>query len=117
MDFCGLSSVVCRQFLSLFKKFTSILCVFLYNITIIESPTLTSAAATIIIKKTKICASLANVGNAFAAELAACMFENATNNKFTAFNINSTHIKTIMALRRVNTPTIPILNNVNDNAM
>jgi hypothetical protein len=40
------------------------------------------------------------------------IFENATNNKLTAFNINSMHINTMMALRRVNTPTTPMLNKV-----
>jgi hypothetical protein len=41
-----------------------------------------------------------------------CIFEKATNNKFTAFNINSMHINTIMALRLVSTPTTPMLNKV-----
>ena len=43
----------------LFKKLMSTECVFRYSITIIASPTETSAAATTMIKKTKICASAA----------------------------------------------------------
>ena len=85
-------------------------CVFLYIITIIANPTVTSAAATTITKKTNICASIAADGlKAVVAML--CIFENATNNKFTAFNINSMHMKIMIALRRVNTPIIPMLNN------
>ncbi len=82
-----------------------------------DKPTLTSAAATIIIKKTKICASLANVGDALAATLIECMFENATNNKFTALSISSTHIKTTMALRRLITPAMPMQKRVRDKVM
>ncbi len=93
------------------------LCVFLYNITMIARPTLTSAAATIMIKNTNICASLANVGDAFAAALAACMLENATIKRFTAFSISSTHMKTMIAFLRISTPAIPMVNNVSDNAM
>lgn len=81
------------------------------------SPTLTSAAATTIIKKTKICASLTTLGFAIPAADSACIFENATSNKFAAFSINSIHIKIIMALRLVSTPITPMLNNATANAM
>ena len=77
----------------------------------IASPTLTSAAATTIIKNTKICASLTTLGLDCATTDAACIFENATSNKFTAFSINSIHIKMMMEFRRVSTPTIPVQNN------
>ena len=92
-------------------------CTFLYIITIIASPTLTSAAATTMIKNTKIWASLAKVADAFATALMACILEKATNNKFTALSINSTHMKIIIALRRIKTPITPIVNNATDNAM
>jgi len=46
-----------------------------------------------------------------------CIFENATNNKFTEFNISSIHMKTIMAFLRVNTPATPMQNNVTDRKM
>lgn len=79
----------------------------------IANPTLTSAAATIIIKKTKICALLAIDGpNAFA--LAKCIFEKATNNKFTEFNISSMHINTMIELRLVRAPITPIQNKATD---
>jgi hypothetical protein len=38
--------------------------------------------------------------------------EKATNKRFTALSISSIHIKTIIALRRVNTPITPMLNSV-----
>lgn len=79
----------------------------------IANPILTSAAATIIIKKTKICALLAMEGPK-ALALAKCIFEKATNNKFTEFNINSMHIKTMIELRLVRAPIIPIQNNATD---
>ena len=78
----------------------------------IASPTLTSAAATTIIKKTNNCPSVpfdgTLAGLARNAEL--CNLEKATNSKFTALSINSMHIKMMMAFLRVNTPTIPIQN-------
>ena len=85
----------------------------------IASPTLTSAAATIIIKNTKICASLAKVAESLAtvAILAVCILLKATSNRFTALSINSMHIKIKMALRRMSTPTIPMVNNASDNAI
>jgi len=43
-----------------------------------------------------------------------CIFENATNSKFTEFNINSMHIKTMIELRLVSAPTMPMQNNAND---
>ena len=71
-----------------------------YTIDKMAKPTATSAAATAMIKNTNTCpdASLCNV-------------ENATNNKLTAFNISSIHIKTMMAFRLAITPTAPIMNN------
>ena len=73
----------------------------------IASPTLTSAAATTMMKKTNICASLPAVGWLTST----CIFENATSNKLAAFSINSIHIKMMMALRRVSTPMMPMQNN------
>src|ERR1051326_1463564 len=64
----------------------------------IASPTAASAAATVITKKTKTCPATPYT----------C--ENATKLRFTAFNISSTHMKTMIALRRVRTPTTPIVN-------
>jgi hypothetical protein len=80
-------------------------------------PTLTSAAATTMMKNTNIWASLAKVGDAFAAALATCIFEKATSKRFTAFSINSTHMNTMMAFLRTSTPMMPMLNNVSDNTM
>jgi hypothetical protein len=57
------------------------------------------------------------VADDFIASLAACIFENATINKFTALSISSMHMNTMMALRRTSTPIIPMVNNVSDNAM
>ena len=90
--------------------------VFLYNNTIIANPILTSAAATIIIKKTKTCALVAIVP-AKAFKEAKCILENATNKRLTEFNINSMHIKTIIEFLLVSAPIIPIQNNVNDKNM
>ena len=79
----------------------------------IASPTLTSAAATIIIKKTKIWALVAmEAPKAFTPAI--CIFENAINNKLTEFNISSIHMKTTIELRLVNAPIIPIQNNATD---
>lgn len=77
------------------------------------NPTLTSAAATIIIKKTKICALVAIAGPK-ALTGVRCIFEKATSNKFTEFSINSIHIKTMIELRLVSAPIIPIQNKTND---
>ena len=90
--------------------------VFLYNNTIIANPILTSAAATIIIKKTKIWALVAIVP-AKAFKEAKCILENATNKRLTEFNINSIHIKTMIEFRRVSAPIIPIQNKANDKNM
>ena len=90
--------------------------VFLYNITMIANPTLTSAAATIIMKKTKICALVAIVPEKAFRE-AKCILENATNKRLTEFSINSMHIKTIIEFRRVSAPIIPIQNSANDKNM
>ena len=91
---------------------------FLYIITIIANPTLTSAAATTIIKKTNSCASVPAVKFVlFAIAVAYSIFENATSKRFAAFSISSMHIKIIMALRRVKTPTTPMQNKQDANAM
>lgn len=79
----------------------------------IARPTLTSAAATIIIKNTKTCALVA-IEYPKALAPARCIFENATNNKFTELSINSIHIKTMIELRRVSAPMTPIKNKAND---
>jgi len=87
-----------------------------YIITMIARPTLTSAAATTIIKNTNSCPSEPeNAGNASLAT--ACIFEKATNSRLTEFNISSMHINTMMAFLRVSTPTIPIVNSAKDNTM
>src|SRR5215213_7892376 len=61
-------------------------------------PTAASAAATVITKNTKTCPATPYV----------CA--NAMNVRFTALSISSTHMKMMMALRRVSTPTTPIVN-------
>ena len=87
--------------------------VFLKSITIIAKPTLTSAAATIIIKNTKIWALVAIVpAKAFGA--ARCIFEKAISKRLTEFSINSMHIKTIIELRLVSAPIMPIQKRIND---
>jgi len=80
------------------------------------NPTLTSAAATTIIKNTNICASLAD-GGLIVPLIVCVIFENATSRRFTAFSINSMHINMMIAFRRVKTPTIPIENNAMDRNM
>src|SRR5688572_2627094 len=62
------------------------------------SPTAASAAATVITKKTKTWPATP------------CTWANATNARFTAFSISSTHMKMMIAFRRVRTPTTPIVN-------
>src|SRR6185437_7187873 len=64
----------------------------------IANPTAASAAATVITKNT----------NTWPAAPYACA--NATNVRFTALSISSTHMNTMIALRRVSTPTTPIVN-------
>ena len=99
-----------NQCFSLFKKLISTECIFLYIITMIANPTVTSAAATTMMKKTKSCASVPTVVAASVAKAATwCIFEKATNSTFTAFNMSSIHMKMMIALRLVNTPTIPIV--------
>ena len=79
----------------------------------IANPTLTSAAATIIIKKTKICALVAiEALKAFTPVM--CILENAINSKFTEFSISSMHIKTMIELRLVSAPMIPMQNKAID---
>ena len=79
----------------------------------IARPTLTSAAATIIIKKTNICA-LDAIEKLNAFMPAICILEKATSIKFTEFSINSMHIKTMIELRLVSAPMIPMQNNASD---
>src|SRR5438046_10046047 len=64
----------------------------------VASRTAGSAAATVITKNTHTCPATP------------CTCANATNDRFTAFSISSTHMKMMIALRRVSTPTTPITN-------
>ena len=64
------------------------------------NPTLTSAAATTIIKKTNICPLTSPRKE-----------EKATNERLIEFNINSIDIKIIIAFLLTRTPTTPIQNN------
>ena len=64
----------------------------------IASPTAASAAATVMTKNTNTCPATPYT----------CA--NATNVRFTALSISSTHMKMMIALRRVSTPTTPIVN-------
>src|SRR3954471_3986830 len=61
-------------------------------------PTAASAAATVMTKKTKTCPATPYV------------WANATKDRLTALSISSTHMKMMIALRRVSTPTTPIVN-------
>lgn len=80
------------------------------------NPTLTSAAATIMMKKTKIWALVAIVAPKAFTD-ARCIFENAISKRLTEFNINSMHINTMIELRLVSAPMIPIQNKINDKNM
>src|SRR4051812_43813710 len=64
----------------------------------IASPTAASAAATVITKNTNTCP----------ATPYACA--NATKLRFTALSMSSTHMNTMIALRRISTPNTPIVN-------
>src|SRR3954451_9566666 len=64
----------------------------------IAKPTAASAAATVMTKNTNTCPATPYT----------CA--NATNVRFTALSISSTHMNTMMAFRRVSTPTTPIMN-------
>jgi hypothetical protein len=81
----------------MFTSSTLIVSLFLNRAMIIASPTAASAAATAMTKKTKICPLLSPKNEA-----------KATKVKLTAFNINSIHIKIIIAFLLVRTPIIPI---------
>ena len=61
----------------------------------------TSAAATAITKKTKMCPSIEP-----------CWREKATKLRFTAFSISSIDMKMMSALRRTRTPTTPIVKRI-----
>jgi uncharacterized membrane protein len=75
----------------------------------IAKPTLTSAAATTMMKKTKNCPSIPAFG--FAVVCARlCIFEKATNNRFTELSMSSMHMKTMMEFLLVSTPAIAIQN-------
>jgi len=91
------------------------LCTFLYIITMIASPTLTSAAATTMMKNTNNCASVPALADKLA--VAGGIFEKATSSRFTELSISSIHIKMMMALRRVNAPVTPMQNKIADNVM
>src|SRR5438477_11958722 len=64
----------------------------------IARPTAASAAATVMTKNTNTCP----------ATPYACA--KATNVRFTALSISSTHMKMMIAFRRMSTPTTPIVN-------
>src|SRR3990172_2565849 len=70
----------------------------------IARPTAASAAATVIVKTT----------NTWPA--APYSLLSATKDRFTALSINSTHMKIMIALRRVRTPMTPIVNRTADRA-
>ena len=71
------------------------------RLTMIASPTATSAAATAITKNTNTWPS---------SEWS--WFPNDTNARFAALSISSTDMKMMMALRRTSTPTMPIVNRI-----
>src|SRR6478609_5845417 len=64
----------------------------------IASPTAASAAATVMTKNTNTCPA------------APYTCAKATKERFTALSMSSTHMKMMIALRRVSTPTTPIVN-------
>src|SRR5678816_331412 len=70
----------------------------------IASPTAASAAATVMTKTTNTCPAIPYT------------LLNATNVRFTAFSMSSTHMKITIALRRVSTPIAPIENRTADSA-
>src|SRR3954471_19104223 len=65
-------------------------------------PTAASAAATVMTKNTNTCPATPYV------------WANATNVRFTALSISSTHMKMMIALRRVSTPMTPIVNSTTE---
>lgn len=81
--------------------------------TIIAKPTLTSAAATTIIKNTNNCASVAKAG-VLPTALFMCIFEKATSSRFTELSINSMHIKIMIAFLLVRAPMMPIQKRITD---
>src|SRR5689334_8673719 len=70
----------------------------------IASPTAASAAATVMTKTTNTCPAIPYT------------LLSATNVRFTAFSMSSTHMKITIALRRVSTPIAPIENSTADSA-
>src|SRR5207247_2478086 len=68
------------------------------------SPTAASAAATAMTNNTKIW------------PLTPSRWASATNVRFTALSISSTHMKITMALRRISTPAKPIVNRTAESA-
>lgn len=85
----------------------------------IDRPTVTSAAATTMMKKTNNWPSMPAVlpAGLRASALAACILENATSNRLTALSMSSMHMKMMMTLRRVNTPIMPMQNRTSDSVM
>ena len=67
------------------------------------SPTTTSAAATTMTKNAMICPSRLPL-----------MRLNVTSARFAAFSISSTHMNRTIALRRMSTPTAPMVNSAPD---
>src|SRR5687768_2993038 len=70
----------------------------------IASPTAASAAATVITNTTNTCPSMPYT------------LLSATNVRFTALSISSTHMKMMIAFRRTSTPMAPMVNSTADNA-
>ena len=66
----------------------------------IASPTTTSAAATTIVKNAMTWPSRLP-----------CSREKVTNARLQALSISSTHMKTMIAFRRISTPAAPMVNN------
>src|SRR5262249_46448218 len=71
----------------------------------IASPTAASAAATVMTMNTKSCPPTSPK-----------KAESDTSARFTAFSISSMHMKIVIALRFMNTPTAPIVNKSADSA-
>ncbi len=74
-------------------------CTFRYIITITANPTVTSAAATTMMKNTNNCALMSPY-----------ILEKDTNSRLTEFSINSIHMKMMMAFLRMSVPITPMEN-------
>src|SRR5690606_14883039 len=66
----------------------------------IARPTAASAAATVMTNTTNTCPVMP------------CMVDSATKLRFTALSMSSTHMKMMIAFRRVSTPTTPMVNRI-----